>query len=194
MVRRFATPPSTKRPPCKPPKRRAAAPKKPRAAPRRKPSASPRKPKAADDARKKAEDARKRAEAAEERPNQNQADQDAAAKLRAQANTDELDALKKEATAHLRTKEETLADSKLDDVRQRRAGERAVAGDPRRETEVDAAHKTRAGRTPGRRPGHRPAAPQRGHPAAARKAENAAKPVFDAQARGLGGRRSRRPR
>ena len=141
------------------------------------------------EARKKADDARKLAEAAEAKKNQNQAEQDAAAKLRAQAKTDELDALKKEATANLRTKEETLANSKLDDVRQRRAPNDPSEATRAAQTEVAAAQKTQAlYEPPSGAKAADPPAPSAGTQALLDKAQKAAKPVFDAQAR------SRRPR
>ena len=137
------------------------------------------------EARKKADDARKLAEAAEAKKNQNQAEQDAAAKLRAQAKTDELDALKKEATANLRTKEETLANSKLDDVRQRRAPNDPSEATRAAQTEVAAAQKTQALYEPpsGAKAADQPA-PSAGTQALLDKAQKAAKPVFDAQANG----------
>jgi len=137
------------------------------------------------EARKKADDARKLAEAAEARKAQTQAEQDAAAKLRAQAKTDELDALKKEATANLRTKEETLANSKLDDVRQRRAPNDPSEATRAAQSEVDAAQKTQALYVPaaGAQGADQPA-PSAGTQALLDKAQKAAKPVFDAQASG----------
>lgn len=137
------------------------------------------------EARKKADDARKLAEAAEAKKAQTQAEQDAAAKLRAQAKIDELDALKKEATANLRTKEETLANSKLDDVRQRRAPNDPSEATRAAQSEVDAAQKTQALYEPaaGAQVADQPA-PSAGTQALLDKAQKAAKPVFDAQARG----------
>ncbi|MGK6308612.1 DUF4781 domain-containing protein [Variovorax sp. DT-64] len=137
------------------------------------------------EARKKADEARKLADAAEAKKAQTQAEQDAAAKLRAQAKTDELDALKKEATANLRTKEETLANSKLDDVRQRRAPSDPSEATRAAQSEVDAAQKTQALYAPaaGAQGADQPA-PSTGTQALLEKAQAAAKPVFDAQARG----------
>ncbi|OUL98718.1 DUF4781 domain-containing protein [Variovorax sp. JS1663] len=140
----------------------------------------------AEEARKKADQARKDAEAAEAKAAQskNKTDQADAEKLRTQADKDETDALKKEATANLRDKEKTLADSKLDDVRQRRAENDPSEGTRAAQSEVDAAKKTVAlydapPKTPA---AERPANPQT--QALLDKAEKAAKPVFDAQARG----------
>lgn len=145
--------------------------------------------KLAEEARKKADDARKLAEAAEAKKAQTQAEQEAATKLRAQAKTVELDALKKEATANLRTKEETLANSKLDDVRQRRAPSDPSEATRAAQAEVDAAQKTQALYKPvaGMQGADQPAPSDAGTQALLEKAQKAAKPVFDAQARGSDG-------
>ncbi|HJS03465.1 MAG TPA: DUF4781 domain-containing protein, partial [Variovorax sp.] len=141
----------------------------------------------AEEARKKADEARKAAEAAEAKAAQSKDknDQADAEKLRAQSGKDETDALKKEATASLRDKEKTLADSKLDDVRQRRPQNDPSEGTRAAQSEVDAAKKTVAlyDAPPGAAPAaERPADPQT--QALLDKAEKAAKPVFAAQARG----------
>ncbi|NDZ16494.1 hypothetical protein C7T35_22375 [Variovorax sp. WS11] len=141
----------------------------------------------AEEARKKADEARKAAEAAEAKAakSKDKIDQADAEKLRTQSDKDETDALKKEATASLRDKEKTLADSKLDDVRQRRPQNDPSEGTRAAQSEVDAAKKTvalydaPAGAAPA---AERPADPQT--QALLDKAEKAAKPVFDAQARG----------
>ncbi|WP_157103353.1 DUF4781 domain-containing protein, partial [Variovorax sp. WDL1] len=141
----------------------------------------------AQEARKKADQARKDAEAAEAKAAQSKdkADQADAAKLRTQASKDETDALKKEATANLRDKEKTLAGSKLDDVQQRRPENDPSEGTRAAQSEVAAAKKTVA--LYDSPPGAAPAADRPANPktqALLDKAEKAAKPVFDAQARG----------
>ena len=120
---------------------------------------------AAEEARRVAEEARRQAEEARKK-------------------ADALDALKKEATANLREKEAKVAESKLDDVRQRRP-----ANDPSQETraaqtEVDAAKKTVALYEPPPKGQDKPALPSAGTQALLDKAQKAAKPVFDVQARG----------
>lgn len=78
---------------------------------------------AAEEARRLAEEARRQAEAARKK-------------------ADAIDALKKEAIANLREKEATLAESKLDDVRQRRPANDPSEATRVAKTEVDAAKKT----------------------------------------------------
>ena len=143
--------------------------------------------KAAEEARDKAEKSRLAAEAAEKKAAETklEVDEKEATRLRKQAKADELDALKKEATANLREKEHTLATSKLDDVRQRRAPNDPSEATRTAQTEVDAANKTMAL--------YEPPVPEQPTPldqASARtktlfeKAQTAAKPVFAAQAAG----------
>lgn len=143
--------------------------------------------KAAEEARDKAEKSRLAAEAAEKKAAQTklEVDEKEATRLRKEAKADELDALKKEVTANLREKEHTLAASKLDDVRQRRAPTDPSEATRTAQTEVDAAKKTMAL--------YEPPVPERPTPldqASARtktlfdKAQTAAKPVFAAQAAG----------
>ncbi|MDR6537779.1 DUF4781 domain-containing protein [Variovorax soli] len=141
----------------------------------------------AEEARKKADEARKAAEAAEAKAarSKDKNEQADAEKLRSQSNKDETDALKKEATANLRDKEKTLADAKLDDVRQRRPQNDPSEGTRAAQGEVDAAKKTLA--LYDAPAGAAPAADRRADPQTQGlldKAEKAAKPVFAAQARG----------
>lgn len=142
--------------------------------------------KAAEAARKKAEDAKRAAEAAEKKAAETKAKQDAeeAAKLRKQAEAEEAAALKKEAQANLKDKEATLAESKLDDVRQRRPDNEPSAATRKAQAEVKAAKETMEIYEP---PAGQPTA---GGEASAEtkalldKAQKVAKPVFEAQARG----------
>lgn len=140
----------------------------------------------AEEARKKAEDARKAADAAEAKAAQSKADADAAEakKAREQAKADELDALKKEAAANLGDKESGLASSKLDDVRQSRAPNAPSEATRAAQVEVDAAKKTTAlyEPAPAAPPGDAAPAPSKATQDLLDKAQQAAKPVFDAQA------------
>ena len=140
----------------------------------------------AEEARKKAEDARKAADAAEAKAAQSKADADAAEakKAREQAKADELDALKKEAAANLGDKESSLASSKLDDVRQSRAPNAPSEATRAAQAEVDAAKKTTAlyEPAPAAPPGDAAPAPSKATQDLLDKAQQAAKPVFDAQA------------
>lgn len=142
----------------------------------------------AEEARKKAEAQRKAAEAAELKAAQSkaEADQAEAQKARAQAKADELDALKKEAASNLSSKESTLAASKLDDVCQSRAKGNPSDATRAAQSEVTAAQKLNAlYETPAAQPGAEPPPPpSAGTKAALEKLQDAARPVFDAQARG----------
>jgi hypothetical protein len=141
----------------------------------------------AEAARRKAEASRLAAEAAEKKAAETKAkaDADEATRLRDQAKLDEQEALKKEAIANLKEKESTLAASKLDDVRQRRAPDQPSEATRAAETEVKAAKQTMALFEP----------PVPGQPAATTQAsartktlfdktQALARPVFEAQARG----------
>jgi hypothetical protein len=144
--------------------------------------------KLAEEARKKADEARKAAEAAEAKAakSKDKVEQADADKLRTQANKDETEALKKEATANLSAKEEKLANSKLDDVRQRRAPNDPSEATRAAQSEVDAAGKTAA--LYDAPAGGQPAAdnsPSQETQALLDKAEKAAKPVFEDQANGV---------
>ncbi|WP_432726910.1 DUF4781 domain-containing protein [Variovorax sp. W6] len=141
----------------------------------------------AEEARKKAEEQRKAAEAAEAKAAQSkaEADQAEAQKARAQAKADELDALKKEAASNLGDKESTLAQSKLDDVRQSRAPKNPSEATRAAQSEVDAAKKTVAlYEAPAAQPGAEQAPSGKATQDLLEKAQNAAKPVFGAQAAG----------
>ena len=143
---------------------------------------------AAEEARRKAEDAKRAADAAEAQAQKSGLDIDRqeSTRLRKAADAQEVTARKQEATADLKDQEKLLADHRLDDVRQGRK-----AGDPSDATrsaqvQVDAARE-RVARLEG------PAASQVGDPlkdAGARtgqlltRAQDAAKPVFQAQDQG----------
>ncbi|HJS04230.1 MAG TPA: DUF4781 domain-containing protein, partial [Variovorax sp.] len=120
---------------------------------------------AAEEARRLAEEARRQAEAARKK-------------------ADAIDALKKEAIANLREKEATLAESKLDDVRQRRPANDPSEATRAAKTEVDAAKKTVTLYEPPPAGQQRPALPSANTQALLDKAQKAAKPIFEAQARG----------
>ncbi|WP_432726885.1 DUF4781 domain-containing protein [Variovorax sp. W6] len=143
--------------------------------------------KQAEAARQKAEEARKAAEAAEAKAEKSkaEADQQEATKARSASDAAELDALKQEAASNLKNKQSTLADAKLDDIRQRRADNNPSEATRAAQGEVDAAQKMNAiFEPPANQPKGQAPATSPGTQDLLEKAQTAAKPVFKAQANG----------
>jgi len=143
--------------------------------------------KQAEAARRKAEEARKAAEAAEAKAEKSkaEADQKEATKARSASDAAERDALKQEAASNLKDKQSTLADAKLDDIRQRRADNNPSEATRAAQGEVDAAQKMNAiFDPPANQPKGQAPATSPGTQDLLDKAQKAAKPVFKAQANG----------
>ncbi|WP_418121377.1 DUF4781 domain-containing protein [Variovorax sp. 160MFSha2.1] len=143
--------------------------------------------KQAEAARRKAEEARKAAEAAEAKAEKSKAesDQQEATKARGASDAAERDALKQEAASNLKEKQSTLADAKLDDIRQRRADNNPSEATRAAQGEVDAAQKMNAiFEPPANQPKSQPPATSPGTQDLLEKAQTAARPVFKAQANG----------
>lgn len=142
---------------------------------------------AAEEARRQAEEARKAAEAAEAKAEKSkaEADQQEATKARSASDAAERDALKQEAASNLKQKQSTLADAKLDDIRQRRADNNPSEATRAAQGEVDAAQKMNAiFEPPANQPKDQAPATSPGTQDLLDKAQTAAKPVFKAQANG----------
>ena len=141
----------------------------------------------AEAARRKAEEARKAAEAAEAKAEKSkaEADQQEATKARSASDAAERGALKQEASSNLKDKQSTLADAKLDDIRQRRAGNNPSEATRAAQGEVNAAQKMNAiFEPPANQPKDQAPTTSPGTQALLDKAQTAAKPVFRAQANG----------
>ncbi|QSI31640.1 DUF4781 domain-containing protein [Variovorax sp. RKNM96] len=146
--------------------------------------------KLAEELRKKADEARKAAEAAEAKAEKSRAKADKveARELRTQADKDETAALKSEVSAHLAEKKQGLADSRLDDVRQRRPNDAPSEATLAAQADVKAADKTMAlFEPPVDGKAGTAAAPKeaKGSNSLLDKMNKAADPVFDAQVAGV---------
>ncbi|AGU53179.1 hypothetical protein VAPA_2c06200 [Variovorax paradoxus B4] len=151
--------------------------------------------KQAEAARRKAEEARKAAEAAEAKAEKSkaEADQQEATKARSASDAAERDALKQEAASNLKDKQSTLADAKLDEIRQRRADNNPSEATRAAQGKVDAAQKMNViFEPPANQPKGQAPATSPGTQALLEKAQTAAKPVFKAQANGGDGTREQK--
>lgn len=143
---------------------------------------------AAEEARRKAEDAKRAADAAEAQAQKSRLDaaRQEATRLRTAADAQEVLARRHEATADLKGKEQLLADSRLDDVRQGRKAADASDATRSAQVQVDAARKSVA--MLDAPTSHPPSNPLKGAGARTRqllaRAQDAAKPVFEAQDQG----------